>query len=97
MHTYADLAETRAWLENLDHLERIGETRSQLLEHMAAGIQALQCATATFDKLRSNAVYDVEFVDGRDGRDIAAFLDDSIRYARAAYAVVHTVIDKETP
>jgi hypothetical protein len=64
---------------------------------MAAGIQALQRATATFDKLRSNAVYDVEFVDGRDGRDIAAFLDDSIRYARAAYAVVHTVIDKETP
>jgi hypothetical protein len=97
MHTYADLAETRAWLENLDHLERIGETRSQLLEQMAAGIQALQRATATFDKLRSHAVYDVEFVEGRDGRDVAAFLDDSIRYARAAYAVVHTVIDQETP
>jgi hypothetical protein len=97
MHTYADLAETREWLENLDHLERIGEIRSQLLEHAAAGIQALQSATATFDELRSNAVYDVEFVEGRDGRDVAAFLDDSIRYARAAYAVVHTVIDKETP
>ena len=97
MHTYADLAETRAWLENLDHLERIGETRSQLLEHMAAGIQALQRATATFEQLRGNAIYDVEFVEGRDGRDIAALLDDSIRYARAAYAVVHTVIDKEAP
>jgi hypothetical protein len=97
MHTYADLAATREWLENLDHLERIGETRSQLLEHMAAAIQALQRATATFDKLRSNAVYDVEFVEGRDGRDVAAFLDDSIRHARAAYAVVHTVIDKEAP
>ena len=97
MHTHADPAETREWLENLDHLERIGETRSQLLEHMAAGIQALQRATATFEQLRSTAVYDVEFVEGRDGRDVATFLDDSIRHARAAYAVVHTVIDKETP
>lgn len=97
MHTYADLEETREWPENLDHLERIGETRSQLLEYMAAGIQALQRAIATFEQLRSNAIYDVEFVEGRDGRDVAAFLDDSIRHARAAYAVVHTVIDKEAP
>jgi pyruvate dehydrogenase complex dehydrogenase (E1) component len=97
MHTHADPAETREWLENLDHLERIGETRSQSLEHMAAGIQALQRATATFEQLRSTAIYDVELVEGRDGRDVATFLDDSIRHARAAYAVVHTVIDKETP
>jgi hypothetical protein len=39
----------------------------------------------------------IEFVDGRDVGDVATFLDDSIRYARAAYAVVHTVIDQETP
>ena len=90
MHTYADPAETRECLENLDHLERIDETRSQLLEHIAAGIQALQRAAATFEQLRSNAIYDVEFVEGRDGRDVATFLDDSVRHARAAYAVVHT-------
>jgi hypothetical protein len=97
MHTYADLDETREWLENLDHVKRIGETRNQLLEHTAAGIQALQRATATFEQLRSNTIYDAEFVEGRDGRDVATFLDDSIRHARATYAVVHTVIDKETP
>lgn len=48
-------------------------------------------------QLRSNSVYDVEFVEGRDGRDVATFLDESIRHTRAAYAVVHTVIDQETP
>ena len=48
-------------------------------------------------QLRSNTIYDVEFVDGRDGGDVATFLDDSVRYARAAYAIVHTVIDKEAP
>ena len=54
-------------------------------------------AARTLEQLRSNTIYDVEFVDGRDGRDVATFLDDSIRNTRAAYAVVHTVIDQETP
>ena len=87
---------TESWLDSLD-TDRIGETRGQLLEQMAAGIHALQRAATTIGQLRGISVYDVEFVDGRDGRDVATFLDDSIRYARAAYAVVHTVIDKETP
>jgi hypothetical protein len=97
MHTYASTADGVQDFEDLDRLERIGETRSYLLEHMAASVKTLQRAAATLDQLRSNTIYDVEFVDGRDGRDVATFLDDSIRYARAAYAVVHTVIDKEAP
>lgn len=40
-------------------------------------------------------LYDIELVDSRGGRDIASLLDDSIRHARAAYAVVHIMIDKE--
>jgi hypothetical protein len=97
MHTFADLDDRVEDFEDLDHFERIGATRGELLEHIAAGVQALQRAAGRLDQLRSNTIYDVEFVDGRDGGDVAALLDDSIRYARAAYAVVHTVIDKEAP
>ena len=35
---------------------------------------------------------DVEFASGRDGRDVAAHLDDAIRSARAGYAVVSMII-----
>jgi hypothetical protein len=97
MHTYAALDDGVENVDELEYLERIGATRSDLLEHMAAGVKALQRATETLAQLRGNTIYDVEFVDGRDGRDVASFLDDSVRYARAAYAVVHTVIDKEAP
>jgi hypothetical protein len=83
--------------DDFDHFERVSEIRGQLLADMTAGIQALQRATATLDQLRGNTVYDIELVEGRDGGDVAAFLDDSIRYGRAAYAVVHAIIDKETP
>jgi hypothetical protein len=83
--------------DDFDHFERISEIRGQLLADMAAGIQAMQRATATLNQLRSNTIHDIELVEGRDGRDVAAFLDDSIRYGRAAYAVVHAIIDKETP
>jgi hypothetical protein len=97
MHTYPALDDRPDHLDDLDHLERIGEIRSQLLGHLAESIQAMQRAAATLEQLRSNSICDAEFVDGRDGGDVSTFLDDSIRYARAAYAVVHTVIDKETP
>ena len=97
MHTFADLDDRVEDFEDLDHFERIGATRGELLEHIATGVQALQRAAGRLDQLRSNTIYDVEFVDGRDGGDVATFLDDSVRYARAAYAIVHTVIDKEAP
>jgi hypothetical protein len=97
MHTHAVLDDCPGHLDELDHLERIGEIRSQLLGHIAEGIAAMQRAAQALEQLRSNSIYDAEFVDGRDGGDVSTFLDDSIRYARAGYAVVHTVIDKETP
>lgn len=97
MHTYPALDHDLHELGELDHLERIGETRGQLLAHIAAGIQSLQSAADTLDRLCSNTVYDADFIDGRDGRDVAAFLDETIRNARATYAVVHAVIDKEVP
>jgi hypothetical protein len=81
-----------------DHIaEELGQARAQLLTDLSAGVNAMQRAAATLEYLRSNHHYDIELVDSRDGRDIASFLDDSIRYGRAAYAVVHMIIDKEKP
>ena len=80
-----------------DHTEMISQARGQVLTELAAGLKALQRAAAGVAELRSNAVHDIELVDGRDGRDLATFIDDSIRFGRAAYAVMHTIIDKETP
>lgn len=97
MYTAAALEQAVAEFAELDSIERIAETRSHLLTDLADAVKALQQAASSLAQLRSNAVYDVEFIDGRDGRDVATFLDDSIRQTRAAYAVVHTVIDKETP
>jgi len=97
MPTVADLDDRVEDFGDLHHFERIRPARGELLEHLATGLQALERAAGRLDQLRSNTIYDVDFVDGRDGGDVATFLDDSVRYARAAYAVVHTVIDKEAP
>ncbi len=97
MYTDAAPDEAVAEFAELDRIKRIGETRGHLLAHICAAVKALQNAARTLEQLRSNTIYDVEFVDGRDGHDVATFLDDSIRNTRAAYAVVHTVIDQETP
>ncbi|PJE04735.1 MAG: hypothetical protein CK428_27380 [Mycobacterium sp.] len=80
-----------------EHLGRIDDLRAALLTQLATASDTLHRAAATLARLRDNDIYDVEFADGRDGDDIAAFLGDSIRFVRASYALVHTVIDKETP
>jgi hypothetical protein len=79
-----------------EHAEQIGRTRDQLLTEIANGIASFQRAAEQLTQLRG-PVDDPEFVEGRDGRDVAKFLDDNIRIGRAAYAVVHTIIDKEIP
>lgn len=100
MHTFAALDHDLHDIGELDHHERIGETRAQLLAHIAAGIESLRSAADTLDRLCSNTVYDADFIDGRDGRDgrdVAAILDETIRNARATYALVHAVIDHGVP
>jgi hypothetical protein len=80
-----------------DLAEELGQARAQLLTDLSVGISAMQRAAVALEHLRCNHLYDIELVDSRDGHDIASFLDDSIRYGRAAYAVVHMIIDKEKP
>jgi len=80
-----------------EHAEMISQARGRVLDQLVAGLEALKRAGDGIAELRSNAVHDVELVDGRDGRDLATFIDDSIRFGRAAYAVMHAIIDKETP
>ncbi|MCW2630806.1 hypothetical protein [Mycobacterium sp.] len=80
-----------------DLIEQRDQARAQLLTDLCAGISATQRALVTVEQLRSKHLYDIDLIDSRDSRDIASFLDDSIRYARAAYAVVHLIIDKEKP
>ena len=77
-----------AYIDN-DRAGQRGQARAQPLTDLSAGINAMQRAAFALEQLGSNHLYDIELVDSRDGRDIASFLDDSIRYGRAAYAVVH--------
>lgn len=87
MNTYLDTG----------HDERISQIRGQLLTELTAGVGAMQRAAVTLEQLRGTQLCDLELVDGRDGRDIAVLVEDSIRYGRAAYTVMHAIIDKETP
>ena len=80
-----------------EHTEMISQARGQVLTELAAGLKALQRAGAGVADLRGGVLDDVELIQGRDGRDVATFIDDSVRLGRAAYAVLHAVIDKQTP
>lgn len=80
-----------------EHYKRIDALRSSLRGHLDGSLKELQTAATTLQRLRANDVYDLLFAEGRDGEDIAAFLNDSIRNVRAAYAVVRVVTDKDTP
>lgn len=74
-----------------EHYKRIGALRGSLRDHLDASLTRMQNAVTTLQRLCANDVYDLPFVEGRDGDDIAAFLNDSIRNVRAAYAVAQIV------
>ncbi|MCW1959847.1 MAG: hypothetical protein KIH64_015140 [Mycobacterium sp.] len=80
-----------------DHDDELTAKRSELLTHLTYGIRVMEHAAELLDDLRSGAAEDVELVEGRDGRDCAAHLDAAVRTARAAYAVLHVVFEKERP
>lgn len=77
-----------------DTEEHLAHVRAQILTDLSAALRALDQAATHIEALRS---VDTESGHGRDGRDVAAHLDDAIRCARGAYAVVTMIIDKQTP
>lgn len=76
-----------------DHAMVIDEHRVKLITELNTALAALQQASTTINELCSNQVYDVEFAEGHDGRDAAAFLADSLRYTRAAYTIAHDITE----
>ncbi|MCV7034832.1 MULTISPECIES: hypothetical protein [Mycobacterium] len=75
--------------------ERITETRAALLTELSTGLAALVRARNAVDQLRE--LYDIELVEGWGYDDAVAFINDSQRYARATYSIIHAIIDHETP
>lgn len=79
-----------------DRDAQITRSRHTLLAELAGAVESLRRAADSLAELRSPQLYDIDLIDGRDGRDIATFLDDGLRYIRAAYAVVHIIADQDT-
>lgn len=73
------------------HAERIQHTRDQMLAELARGVDALQDAASHLHRLRA-LLNDIDFAHSRDGRDVAAFIDEAVRCARASYAVAAATI-----
>lgn len=76
-----------------DHARVIDEHRVKLIIELNTALAALQQASTTINELCSDQVYDVEFAEGHDGGDVAAFIADSLRYTRAAYTIAHDVTE----
>ena len=74
--------------------EHLAHVRSQTLTELARAIRLLEEAAAHVDALRG---VDIEFIGGRDGRDVATHIDDAIRSARAGHAVIGMIVQKEAP
>jgi hypothetical protein len=71
----------------------IDNHRMDLICAMNGALAALTRASTSLSALMNNQVYDVEFAEGTIGTDVAAFLDDSLRFTRAAYARTREVTD----
>ncbi|QEN17624.1 hypothetical protein ACRDU6_00435 (plasmid) [Mycolicibacterium sp. ELW1] len=75
----------------------IEEARAELLGSLADAINALTRAQRAVTALTSDQVFDVEFAEGTPGPDSTSFITDSVRNCRAAYHIVHGIIDDERP
>lgn len=77
-----------------DHAMLIDEHRIKLTTALNTALAALHNASISLAELTSNHVYNVEFAEGHDGGNVAAFIDDSLRFTRAAYAITHTITER---
>ena len=77
-----------------EHAMLIDEHRIKLTTALNTALAALHHASRALAELTSDSVYDVEFAEAAAGGDVAAFIDDSLRFTRAAYAIAHTVTER---
>lgn len=75
--------------------DAICEARAALLTELSTGLAALRRAHSVVEELRQ--LDDVELVDSPEYDDAVAFLADSQRNTRAAHAIIHAIIDHQTP
>jgi hypothetical protein len=87
--TLAELAEDDYYT---DHAIEVDQRRITMTTALNTALAALDQASTALAALTSNPVYDVEFAEGHDGA--AKFLDDSLRYTRAAYAIAHAITSR---
>ncbi len=71
----------------------IDDHRADLICAINGALNALTRARSSLTALMSNQVYDIAFVEGSTGGDVAAFLDDSLRFTRAAHLLTREVTD----
>lgn len=77
-----------------DQAMHIDERRIALTTALNTALAALRNASMALAELTSNHVYDVEFAEGHDGGDVAAFIDDSLRFTRAAYTIAADITER---
>jgi hypothetical protein len=77
-----------------DHALYVDELRTVLRTEINQAVTALLRAGYVLGELTSAAVYDIEFVEGADGADAAAFLADALRCARAAHRITANITDQ---
>ena len=68
--------------------------RGQLVTSLNTALTALTGAHTAVSALLSDQVYDVEFSEATTGEDVAAFITESLRLTRAAYALTQHVTDR---
>jgi len=72
----------------------IDEHRIKLTSALNRALAALHDASISLAELTSNHVYDAEFADTHNGGDVAALIDDSQRFTRAACAITHIITER---
>lgn len=85
-------------MTDIDHYtdsdHQIEDCRGQLISSLNAALTALTQAHAAITALISDKVYDVAFAKCGAGHDVGAFVTDSLRFTRAAYAITHSATER---
>ncbi len=78
-----------------DHYAEISALRDKLTGELAQILATGIAAAKTLHELQSNSVYDAELSECTAGDDVQKFIDDAMRFTRAAYTVVHDLTERD--